>query len=97
MGSTVTIACKRPHGYRLVLVDKDENGKEIGRRFILLNGAHETASEGGYGLTDGVDQEFFETWLARNPELPVVKHGLIYVHDGQDLSGARDAPRHIPR
>ncbi len=38
----------------------------------------------GYGLTHGVDKEFFETWLAQNKDSVIVKRGLIFAYEKED-------------
>lgn len=38
---------------------------------------------GGFGLTPGVDREFFENWLKQYADHPAVKGGLVFAADGQ--------------
>ncbi|GBU18032.1 MULTISPECIES: hypothetical protein [Methylobacterium] len=39
---------------------------------------------GGYGLTPGVDRDFFDRWLAQNRELDAVKKGFIFAASSDD-------------
>jgi hypothetical protein len=38
---------------------------------------------GGYGLTPGVNRDFFEEWMKQNREHPAVKSGLIFAAGSQ--------------
>jgi hypothetical protein len=38
----------------------------------------------GYGLTPGVDREFFEKWISDNKNIPAVRNGLIFAHAKAD-------------
>lgn len=71
MGTTVTVACKLPHGLHL-----DHAGKRV-----TVNGANTSNVIGGHGLTEGIDKEFFDEWLKANADHPAVKNKLIFAHD----------------
>jgi hypothetical protein len=88
-GEVCSVACKLPHGIELWLYqDAGENkfGEKVMERRagpVILNGTNAAAKGGkvigGFGLTDGVDAEFMDAWLAANPEFPAVKNGLIFI------------------
>lgn len=42
----------------------------------------------GFAMTSGIPKDFWELWLEQNPELELVKQGLILAHDDPD--DARD-------
>jgi hypothetical protein len=67
----VTVGCKLPNGIIL----------ELGDKRVTLNGINSTEIIGGHGITDGVDKEFMDTWLARNKDLSTVKRGFIFCHE----------------
>jgi hypothetical protein len=68
MSETLTVGCKLPIG--LVL--------EQGGYKVELNGSSSSLVVGGYGLTEGVDKDAFEKWLAAHKEQPYVKKELIF-------------------
>lgn len=67
--ATVTVGCKLPSG---LIINME--GREV-----TLKGANSSLVIGGFGLTEGVDKAFFDTWLARNQDFPAVENGLIFV------------------
>jgi hypothetical protein len=82
--NTVTVACKLPHG--LILSVTDQSGMERKHR---LNGSRlpygkdgaqiqRNDVSSGYGLTYGVDSDFFAKWLDENKGARFVKEGLIF-------------------
>ena len=68
MAETVTVGCKLPNG--LIL--------EIGDYKVALNGANSSLVVGGYGLTEGVDKDAFEQWLAVHAAQPYVRNDLVF-------------------
>lgn len=74
---TVTVGCKLPNGLHM---DLRGTGGELNRR-VTLNGANKSEVIGGYGITHGVDKEFFEEWKRINADFPPLKKGLIFAHD----------------
>jgi hypothetical protein len=71
MAQTVTVGCKLPNG--LIL--------EMGEKRVTLNGANSSSIVGGHGLTEGVDKEFFDAWMAKNKHLHFVKEGHLFAHE----------------
>lgn len=69
--ATVTVGCKLPNGIIL----------EVGEKRQLINGANASAVIGGYGLTENVDKEFFDKWMADHADLKFVKAELIFAND----------------
>lgn len=67
--STVVVQCNYPNGMILQL----KNGQQI----MVKGHINATIVENGFGLTDGVDSEFWDQWLAENKDFPVVKNGCI--------------------
>lgn len=52
---------------------------------------------GGFGLTHGVDADFFSAWMAQNKDHPAVEGGFIFAAakpDGAE-GEARDKSRHL--
>lgn len=68
MGQTVTVGCKLPNG--LIL--------EVAGKAIQINGANSSRIIGGYGLTEGIDKDFFDAWLKQNAGLSFVKNGMVF-------------------
>jgi hypothetical protein len=68
---TVTVGCKLPHGLHL-----DLNGKRV-----TLAGANSSSIVGGHGITENVDKEFFDRWMALHKVSAAVKNGLIFSHE----------------
>ena len=70
-----------------------EQATRVGERVVIAGFARPVNPEGdtefaplvgGYGLTPGVDKEFFEGWLVENAELDAVKRGFIFAHEKHD-------------
>jgi len=70
MAGTVTVGCKIPNGMIL----------EVNKKQVLINGSNSSLIIGGHGITEGVDKDFFEAWIAENKELSTVKGGFIFAH-----------------
>lgn len=83
MAGTVTVGCKLPHGLHLDLGDKR----------VTVNGANSSLIEGGHGLTQNVDKEFFEAWMAVYKDHPAVKAGHIFAHDKESNTRAQAKER----
>lgn len=71
---TITVACKLPSGLTI----------EHGGKKLELEGSHGALSVGGYGLTKGVDEDFFNGWLLEHEEFAPVKAGLIFAQPTAD-------------
>lgn len=69
--ATVTVGCKLPHG--LII--------EVGNVAVTLKGKNSSNVIGGYGLTEDVDRDFFEKWLAANKDSAAVKNNLIFAQE----------------
>lgn len=69
--STVTVGCKLPNGIHL-----DHQGKRV-----TIKGANSSVVIGGHGLTEGVDKEFWDGWLAEHQDYEPVKQGLIFAQN----------------
>jgi hypothetical protein len=80
MGTTVTVACKLPHGLHL-----DVAGKRV-----TVEGTNSSVIIGGHGITRNVDKAFFDEWLKTNKDSDVVKNELIFAHE-KDASTAAEA------
>jgi len=44
---------------------------------------------GGYGLTHGVDAEFFAEWMRQNAESKLVKNNMIFVASSRDAAESK--------
>lgn len=64
----VTVGCKLPNG---VLV-------EIHGYKIKLNGSNSSNIIGGFGITEGVDSDFFHEWMTLYESMPFIKKGLVF-------------------
>lgn len=57
-----------------------------GRRVTIFgnaapqNGAPRTRVVCGFALTDGVDKDLWNEWIAANKDLPAVKNGLVFAY-----------------
>ena len=51
---------------------------EHGEYKVALNGANSSIVVGGYGLTEGVDKDAFEQWLAVHATQPYVRKELVF-------------------
>lgn len=92
MAGTVTVACKLPHGLQLELKGADGQavrvpvkGNAAARRLEIADDKgnvvqHEgiASVQGGYGLTHGVDADFWAQWLKENADYAPVKNGMIF-------------------
>jgi len=88
MAATVTIACKLPAG---LVLEMPKGGPFNGRRVTLLGGRivrddngmpiSDRTTPGGFGLTFGVDKDFWDAWLALHKEFPPVVKGAIFAMD----------------
>lgn len=90
--STITVACKLPHGLRLRLYKPaPAGGAPAIAAEVVLAGSNSSNAVGGYGINDYVDAELFKTWLAANADYAPVKAGLIFADVKRDR--ARDRAR----
>lgn len=82
-GDTVVVGCKLPCG--LVI---SHDGKSV-----ELKGSRESNIINGFGLTPGVDAEFFEAWKKVHKNMPYVKNELIFAYSdersAQDMADER--------
>jgi hypothetical protein len=91
-GGKVSVGCKLPHGIELWLYEETvgpvdpvtRTAPKVFRRKagpVVLNGtnAHKKGGKviGGFGLTENVDADFMDAWMAQNPHFPAVENGLI--------------------
>ena len=66
----ISVGCKLPNGLHL-----DHGGKRV-----TLNGSNASVVIGGHGITEGIDESFFEAWLKAHEDFQPVKSGLIFAH-----------------
>jgi hypothetical protein len=66
------IGCKLPHGI-IIELPADPSKK------ITLNGKNKAVIIGAEHGTTDVDSEFWDAWIAANPDFPAVKSGAIFV------------------
>lgn len=67
----ITVGCKLPNGLHL-----DHGGKRV-----TLKGSNSALVIGGHGITEGVDKDLFDAWMAAHKDYQPVKAGLIFAHD----------------
>ncbi len=67
----ITVGCKLPHGLHL----------DVGAKRVTLNGSNSSLVIGGHGITENVDKDFFEQWLAQNKDSAAVKGGFIFANE----------------
>lgn len=70
--TTVTIGCKLPNG----IILRVASGASV-----TLNGANSSRVVGGYGLTTGVDKDFWEAWKSEYASFAPLKNELIFAQD----------------
>lgn len=68
MAGVVTVACKLPNGLQI-----EQDGY-----VVTLNGANSSNIIGGYGLTENVDKDMFEKWLAAHANQKYVQRELVF-------------------
>lgn len=66
--AAVTIACKLPNGLRVRHAEKE----------VELVGANHSKAIAGFGLTKGVDSDWFASWKAAAGDFPPLKNGSIF-------------------
>lgn len=81
--ATLTIGCKLPNGIIL----------EMGDKKVTLAGANSSVLIGGHGITENVDQAFFEAWIAQNKDLQFVKAGHLFAHEKASNTAAQAKDR----
>lgn len=75
MVAMVKIACKLPNG--LVVTHKGLS--------VTLKGANDERALAGFGVTPGVDEDWFKSWATTDgAELPFIKDGTVFVMDAKD-------------
>lgn len=100
--STVTVACKLPHGMHLEI----RNPAGLVERRVTIKGArlktnkngreitkgHETTDDygRGFGLTHGVPADFWARWAEENKEYPPFARGMIFAQ-GSDVDARAQA------
>ena len=73
--STVNVACKLPQGLGL-----SHKGKQI-----HLHGANQSGNRFGFGITKGVDADWFKEWIEGDgAELPFVKNKSLFAMPGDE-------------
>jgi len=68
MAELVTVGCKLPNG---LLID-------VGGKVTHIKGANSSNVIGGYGLTEGVDKDYFEKWLKEHANQPYVRDEMVF-------------------
>lgn len=71
MAQTLTVGCKLPHGLQI----------RVGDTVVTLLGSNSSLVIGGHGITENVDKQFFDAWMAANKDAAAVKNGLIFAHE----------------
>lgn len=79
----ITVACKLPHGLEIRVGDKTQ----------VLKGTNSALIIGGHGITEGVDKDFFDAWMAANKESAAVINGLIFSHSKTESAKAEAAEK----
>ncbi|SEF31360.1 hypothetical protein ABL840_09155 [Variovorax sp. NFACC27] len=69
--ATVVVGCKLPNG---IILEKDD-------KRVVLRGANSATIVGGHGITENVDKEFFDAWMASNKNLDFVRNGFVFAHE----------------
>ena len=69
-GDTLTVASKLPMG---IVVD------HAGQRLLLI-GSNAPGSVAGFGLTPGIDADWFASWMAANQDFEPIRNGLIFAN-----------------
>ncbi len=79
--STINVACKLPQGLTIT-------HKGITK---TLRGAHSSGNRFGYGVTQGIDADWFHDWAEGDAkDFPPVKKGMIFALGG-DVRKIEDA------
>ncbi len=78
----VVVSCKVPNGLFLDVVNKS-----IQQR-VAVRGSNHADAVGGFGITENVDADHWEQWLAENKQTDVVKNGFIFASG--KVNSARD-------
>lgn len=79
----LNVACKLPNG--LVL--------ELGDKRVILKGSNSSLIIGGHGITEGVDADFFNAWLAAHQDLAFVQEGFLFAHEKANNTAAQAKER----
>lgn len=79
----VVVGCKLPSG--LVM---EKNGIRV-----ELKGANSSLIIGGHGITEGVDKDFFDTWMKEHEEIEFVRQGFIFAHEKEKNTSAEAKDR----
>lgn len=97
---TIAVGCKLPHGLIMqldrLIEDKATDGAVV-RKYVpvgeevRLNGANTSNVIGGYGITENVDADFFDKWLAQKMEHAFIREGLVFAMP--TVSGVQDRAR----
>ena len=70
----VVVGCKLPNGF----------AAEVGDVEVKFNGLNTTNVIGGFGITEGVSEEFWKAWLDKHQDMPFVKNGFIFAHSNNN-------------
>lgn len=96
--ATVVVQCNYPNGLILQLRESKEQ--------VTVNGyQNATIVESGYGLTSGVDKDFWENWVSENKEYPVYTNGCISAQgsvkkataEAQGNKGTKSGNEQVPK
>jgi hypothetical protein len=81
MGVLVTVGCKLPNGIVI----------QIGEKKVKLNGFNQNMIQvgDGFGLTEGVDKEFFDAWCEKHKAFAVVKNGMVFAQKNTTEAAAQ--------
>ncbi|RYY79937.1 MAG: hypothetical protein EOO69_04530 [Moraxellaceae bacterium] len=68
MAGKVIVGCKLPHGIRA----------ELDGQVVEFKGTNSSNIIGGHGITENVDKDFWDAWLAKNQGLAFVRNGFLF-------------------
>jgi hypothetical protein len=86
MSEKLKVALLSPMPLTIQMIDHNSDGSIAAVRSALLNGASAVA---GFpeGITDGVDGDLYNDWIAANPDHPAVAGNLLrVVPDGEPVT-----------
>ena len=81
----ISVACKLPNGYVA----------EHGGVSVEFAGANSPGAIGGFGITQGVDEAWFNAWWTANIDTPLVKNEIIFANTPAKVADEATAVREL--
>lgn len=85
--ATLSVGCKLPAGLIVTHAKKT----------VFLRGSNSSNVIGGFGLTEGVDSDWYNDWTATHSDFAPLKRGMIFANGSTASAKSQAAERETER